>query len=83
MNKREVLGQAMGLRRTAENFIKMGQGSQAVLSIVRSAAEILIREAGSVNGHNPVVQSLAVTPGMRWTDILTIANTICDFASQH
>jgi len=82
MNKKEVFGQAMGLKRTAENQIKAGQGSQAVPTIVRSAAKIIVREACSVNGHNPFIHDLVVTRAMTWTEVLTIANTICEFASQ-
>ncbi len=81
MNQQEIFQQASGLRKTAENRIRAGHGEEPVESIVRSAAEILVRVATQLNGHNPVLQTLSVYRGMTWLEIFSLAQTVCTFAN--
>lgn len=82
MNQQEVFRQAKGLQQTAENVIRAGRGESPAESNVRLAAEILIRGANQLNGHDPTIRSLEVYPEITWSEILTIATTICNYTKQ-
>jgi hypothetical protein len=82
MNQRELLGQASGLKRTAENRIKAGQANQPAESIVRQAAQILIQSADRLNGGDPAFRECDVYPGMTWLEILAVAKAVCNFSNQ-
>ena len=76
MPRAALCGNARGLRQTARNMINAGTGSQAALSIARSATENLINTAKWLGCGNPAVASLEVHDAITWAEIHAIANVI-------
>ncbi len=82
MNQQEVFRQARGLKQTAENVVSAGRGNNPAESNVRLAAQILIRGANQLNGHDPSIRALEVHSDITWSEVLAIATSICKYTNQ-
>ena len=83
MTKHELFGLADGLRRTADNAIKSRHGALVAEAIARQATESLVRMARGLSESDPALLRLDVVPGITWSEIRSIADAVCQFASRN
>ena len=76
MTSDELAAQALALRTTAETILKAVGKDGAVEAGTRDATVALISAAKGLKQGNSVVQALAASPGLQWSEVLTIANSI-------